>query len=137
MYQHFFEFTTSGRSTYEITDDINKLIQKNNIAIGLCHLFIQHTSASLIICENADNSVRRDIEKFMQKLAPDNIELYEHNNEGKDDMPAHLRTLITQTNLTIPISNNKLALGTWQGIFIWEHRLQKHKRCIVVTIQGD
>lgn len=133
MKQHSISISTRGRGTYNITNDINKLV--GNVDIGICHLFVQHTSASLVISENADPSVRRDLEKFISQLAPDSTELYEHSDEGPDDMPAHIRTMMTETSLTLPISNGRCNLGTWQGIYLWEHRTHPHTRQVVVTIQ--
>ena len=126
---------TEGRGTYVISHDIQKIVDEYFISSGLCHLFLQHTSASLIICENADPSVRVDLENFMARIAPDGDPSYLHDMEGPDDMPAHIRTILTQNSLTIPISDGKLTLGIWQGIYLWEHRSFGHKRKIIVTLQ--
>ena len=135
MKQKTLYFETKSRETYDISNNIQKVLDKNNINSGLCHLFLQHTSASLIFCENADPSVRVDLENFMARIAPDGDPSYSHDMEGPDDMPAHIRTILTQNSLTIPIIDGKLALGTWQGIYLWEHRSLGHQRKIIVTLQ--
>lgn len=127
---------TSGRGTLNITGRIKDLMDKITIQTGLCHLFLRHTSASIILCENADATVRRDLEAFMQRLVPDGDKLFLHNDEGPDDMPAHIRAILTQNSLTIPIQNNQLLLGTWQGVYLWEHRTAPHQRQLIVTITG-
>ncbi len=134
MYQEILTIGTKGRGTTEITSKINNAVAESNCEAGLCHLFIKHTSASLIICENADPSVRQDLETFMQRLVPDGDPMFLHNYEGPDDMPAHLRTILTQTSITIPVQGGQLGLGTWQGIYLWEHRLAGYQRKTVVTI---
>lgn len=126
---------TSGRGTQDITADI-ATAANTKIQAGLCHLFLQHTSASLILCENYDSQVRRDLENYLIRLVPDGDPLFKHVSEGQDDMPAHIRTILTQTSLTIPIQNGKLALGTWQGIYLYEHRYQLHHRNILITSMG-
>ena len=128
---------TSGRSTIEITADINNLVSRSGIMTGLCHVFIEHTSASLIITENADADVRRDLEYFISKLVIDGDPNYIHNQEGDDDMAAHIRSVLTSSETTIPVSNNVLSLGTWQGLFIWEHRTHAHDRRLTITISGE
>ena len=135
MKQISLTFTTHGRGTYDISDDIQKAVTKNDIDSGLCHLFLQHTSASIILCENADSTVRLDLENFMLRIAPDGDPIYQHDMEGPDDMPAHIRTILTQNSLTIPVTNGQCALGTWQGIYLWEHRTREHKRTVIVTLQ--
>jgi secondary thiamine-phosphate synthase enzyme len=134
--QYTLTIKTHGRGFINITDHVFALVKKSAIDNGLCHLFLQHTSASLILCENADPLVQQDLEKFMQRLAPDGDSHNQHNAEGPDDMPAHIRTLLTQSSLTIPIANLQLALGTWQGIYLWEHRLSSHERKLMVTLQA-
>ncbi len=134
IYQKQLEFRTKGRGTIDITDAIADVVQSSQLDIGLCQLFIQHTSASLIICENADPAVRRDCETFMARLIPDGDPAYTHTAEGPDDMPAHLRTILTQTAISIPVRGNKLFLGTWQGIYLWEHLTPREKRKVVVTV---
>lgn len=127
----------SGRGTYDITADIQSEVAKSGIDQGLAHIFIHHTSASLIICENADPSVRTDLEAYMSRAVPDGDPLFRHTQEGPDDMSAHVRSILTQTALTIPVTHAALALGTWQGIYLWEHRHGSHERTVTVTVQGD
>ena len=127
---------TRGRGTHDITGQVQTLVSQAGARTGLCHLFVHHTSASLILCENADPQVRRDLEAFMERLVPDGDRLFEHTLEGADDMPAHVRTVLTQTDLTLPVAGGRCALGTWQGIFLWEHRAHAHDRRVTVTIQG-
>lgn len=136
MYQTEFELHTRGRGSYDITDRIEAAVHQAGVQVGLCNVFTTHTSASLMICENADPDVRRDLEMFMRDLAPDGDPRFVHTAEGPDDMSAHVRSVLTQCNLTIPVSRGKLALGTWQGIYLWEHRLQAHRRRVLVTVQG-
>jgi len=130
------ELATLGRGTYEITARVADFVRSSGVATGLCHVFTTHTSASLMICENADPDVRRDLETFMRDLAPDGDARFVHTAEGPDDMSAHVRSVLTQTDLTIPIRNGRLALGTWQGVYLWEHRTQGHRRRVLVTIQS-
>lgn len=132
--QKILHIQTSGRGLINITSLISDVVSKATITTGLCHLFLHHTSASLSICENDDPNVLRDLESFMQRLIPDGDALYKHTIEGPDDMPAHVRTVLTQTSITIPITEQKLALGTWQGIFLWEHRRQSHERKLTITL---
>lgn len=127
---------TGGRGTVEISAELAAAIRTMEIETGLCHVFLHHTSASLILCENADRDVRIDLETFMSKLVPDGDTMFIHTAEGADDMPAHVRTVLTQSELTLPISQGKLALGTWQGIYLWEHRVASHDRRITVTAHG-
>jgi len=126
---------TQGRSTIDVTNEVEQLVSRSNIKNGLCNLFIQHTSASLILCENADPDVRVDLENFMQQIVKDGDSLFRHTAEGPDDMPAHIRNVLTSSSLTIPIENGRCLLGTWQGIYLWEHRLKAHVRKIIVTLQ--
>jgi len=131
------QILSQGRSTLEITSQIQKLIQRSDINTGICTLFIQHTSASLLITENADPTVRTDIETILQRPAPDADPEYLHDYEGDDDMSAHVRCMLTNDTLTIPIQQGQLALGTWQGIYLYEHRYQAHHRKIILTAFGD
>jgi secondary thiamine-phosphate synthase enzyme len=126
---------TRGRGTYEVTSQLALAVAAAGVQTGLCHLFITHTSASLMLCENADPDVLRDMETFMRDLVPDGDPRFVHTAEGPDDMPAHVRSVLTQSSLTIPIGSGRLLLGTWQGVFLWEHRVRPHRRRIVVTIQ--
>src|SRR5690606_8748041 len=121
---------------YEVTHQVARAVREAGIDVGLCHVFIAHTSASLMLCENADPDVRRDLETFMSDLAPDGDPRFVHTAEGPDDMPAHVRSVLTHSELTIPIRGGRLALGTWQGLYVWEHRLHAHRRRIQVTVWG-
>jgi secondary thiamine-phosphate synthase enzyme len=136
MYQNEIEVATRGRGTYEITDRIAEAVRASRVDAGLCHVFAAHTSASLMICENADPDVRRDLETFMADVAPDGDPRFVHTAEGPDDMPAHLRSVLTQTELTIPVRAGRLALGTWQGVFLWEHRRGAGERSVVVHVSA-
>ncbi len=128
---------TEGRGTYEITDRIDRIVRDSGARRGLCNVFIHHTSASLIACENADPSVRRDLERFFSRLSPDGDSLFRHTAEGPDDMPAHVRTILTQTAMAIPIADGRCDLGTWQGIYLYEHRTAPHRRRLTVSIVGE
>ena len=128
---------TRTRGTYDITRQVGDIVRASSARIGLATVFIHHTSASLIICENADQTVRDDLERFAAKLVPDGDPMFEHDDEGPDDMPAHVRSVLTQTSLGIPIVNAALELGTWQGLYLWEHRTAPHKRKVSVTIVGE
>ncbi|AFJ01224.1 secondary thiamine-phosphate synthase enzyme [Methylophaga frappieri] len=136
-FQKVIAYQTQPRSTRNITADISHIIAQSAIRTGICHIFVQHTSASLMICENADPDVRRDMETYMQHIVPDGDPMFLHQDEGPDDMSAHIRTVLTNPDLTIPISDGQCALGIWQGIYLWEHRTHSHQRRIVVTVQGD
>jgi secondary thiamine-phosphate synthase enzyme len=136
MFQTEIEVATKGRGTYELTKRVADAVHSSRVATGLCHVFTTHTSASLMICENADPDVRRDLETFMADLVPDGDRRFVHTAEGPDDMAAHVRSVLTTSTLTIPIKNGELALGTWQGVYLWEHRLDPHRRRVLVTIQS-
>lgn len=136
MLQETISINTRGRGTHDISDQIQQIVRKSGIESGLCHVFVHHTSASLMLCENADPTVRSDLETFMSHLIPDGDPMFQHTMEGPDDMPAHIRTVLTQTGLNIPISNGRCTLGTWQGIYLWEHRTAPHRRSVTVTVQG-
>jgi secondary thiamine-phosphate synthase enzyme len=133
--QHTIHVTTEGRGFTDITASVSEFVSKGGILAGICSIFVQHTSASLVIQENADPAVLRDLAAYMQKLAPESS-AYEHDDEGPDDMPAHLRSALTRTSETIPIANGKLALGMWQAVYLWEHRVRAHRRAILVTLVG-
>jgi secondary thiamine-phosphate synthase enzyme len=137
IYQSRLQVGTRGRGSYLVTVPVQEAVQVSRIRTGSCHLFLQHTSASLMICENADPDVRADLERFMARLVPDGDPLFAHTLEGPDDMPAHVRSLLTHTDLTIPVSRGRCALGTWQGIYLWEHRSAGHRREIIVTVSGE
>jgi secondary thiamine-phosphate synthase enzyme len=128
---------TKGRGTYDVTREVAAIVHASTARNGLATVFIHHTSASLIICENADPSVRRDLETFAAKLVPDGDRMFTHDAEGDDDMPAHVRSILTQTSIGIPVADGKLALGTWQGIYLWEHRTSPHRRSVSVTVIGE
>jgi secondary thiamine-phosphate synthase enzyme len=134
--QQVFSVSTRGRGTHDITGDVEGAVAAAGAQAGLAHVFVHHTSASLLICENADPAVRRDLETFLAQLVPDGASPFTHRDEGPDDMPAHVRTILTGTALTVPVSNGRLALGTWQGIYLYEHRTSPHTRRITVTVLG-
>ena len=129
--------STRGRGTYDITQNVRRIVEASRAREGLATVWIHHTSASLIVCENADPSVRRDLEAFVARLVPDGDRLFTHTAEGDDDMPAHVRTVLTQTSIGIPIAEGRLALGTWQGLYVWEHRTVPHDRRITVSVIGE
>ena len=137
--QAFHEITisTRGRALYEFTDDVAAWIEEHDFKNGLVTLHLRHTSASLLIQENADPDVRRDLESFFTRLVRDGDPMFVHTAEGDDDMPAHVRTILTQTSIGIPIASGKLSLGTWQGLYLWEHRTSPHRRTVTVTVIGE
>jgi len=128
--------STRGRGTYDITRDVRNVVTASRARDGLATVWIHHTSASLIISENADPDVRRDLEAFLARLVPDGDPLFVHTAEGADDMPAHVRSVLTQTSIGIPIADGTLVLGTWQGLYLWEHRTSPHERRVTVTVIG-
>ena len=130
------DIMTEGRGTYDITQKVQQAVARSGITTGLCHVFVHHTSASLILCENADPEVRYDLERFMSKVVPDGDEMFHHTAEGSDDMPAHVRTILTQNDLNIPVTQGRCAMGTWQGIYLWEHRTSGFLRRLTLTIHG-
>ena len=127
---------TDGRALRNITSDVARVVGASNVKTGLCTVFVRHTSASLIIQENADPAVLRDLARWMAKVAPEGSQ-WEHDAEGPDDMPAHARSAITKTSEQIPITDGRLALGTWQGVYLWEHRARPHRRSVLVHVQGE
>jgi secondary thiamine-phosphate synthase enzyme len=131
------EFRTSGRGTCDITADVQDAVAQAGVTTGLVHLFLQHTSASLVLCENADPAVRQDLERFMARTVPDGDPMFRHDAEGPDDMPAHVRTILTQSEMTLPVANGRCVLGTWQGVYLWEHRTGGHRRRLTVTVHGE
>jgi len=135
--QERFEVPTNGKGTYEITDDIQSIINKAGVGAGNMTAFVQHTSCSLIVMENADPTARRDLEEFFDRLVPEDADYFTHESEGSDDMPSHIRMTLTRTSETVPIVDGKMHLGTWQGIFLFEHRHASHRRKILVTIIGE
>lgn len=134
---HELRLLTKGRGFTEFTGELNRLVARSGFRSGLCTLHLRHTSASLLIQENADLEVRRDLERFFARLAPDGDPLFRHTCEGEDDMPAHVRTALTAVNLSIPVLDGALALGTWQGVYLWEHRQHGHRREVVVHLLGE
>lgn len=136
LYQKTLEINTSPKSFLDITKNVQTLVSESGLDNGICNLFIKHTSASLVIQENYDPSVRQDFEVIFSKLVPEDFP-YVHSMEGKDDMPAHIRSALTSTSESVPVVNGKLSLGTWQGIYIWEHRDQRHIRKVTVSLIGD
>jgi secondary thiamine-phosphate synthase enzyme len=135
-HQRILDFHTSGRGTRNITDAVAKVVAESGIKTGIAHIFVQHTSCSLTITENADPDVRRDLETILSRLAPDGDPAYRHDLEGDDDMAAHARSVLTDCALSVPVGSGRLLLGTWQGIFLWEHRTSPQQRRIVVTLLG-
>ena len=135
--QEELSISTGGRGTYDLSNDIQQVVASSGIRTGICHVFVRHTSASLMLCENADPAVRHDLEAFMQRCAPDGDPMFTHTDEGPDDMPAHVRSVLTQSDLSLPISEGRCALGTWQGVYLWEHRLAPHRRKVMLTISGE
>lgn len=136
IYQHSFTLSTQGRGIYSIQDEVEAYLQSISVRTGLCHVFLHHTSASLIYCENADPSVKRDVETYFAKLVKDGDSDFTHTAEGPDDMSAHLRNILTHTSLSIPITEGRLNLGTWQGIYLYEHRYHHTHRKLTLTIIG-
>lgn len=135
-HQRILEVSTPGRGTRDITDAVGKVVAESKVQCGLAHVFVQHTSCSLTITENADPDVRRDLETIMARLAPDGDPDYRHDTEGPDDMAAHARSVLTDSGLTVPVGGGRLLLGTWQGFYLWEHRTSAHRRRVVVTVLG-
>jgi secondary thiamine-phosphate synthase enzyme len=136
LVQSQIQLQTSGRGTHDITAEVNEHVRRSQVTEGLCTVFVQHTSASLVICENADPDVRTDLEAWLSRAVPDGDPLFVHTSEGSDDMPAHVRSTLTSTSIGIPITSGGLALGTWQGLYLYEHRHLGHSRRIRLTILG-
>lgn len=136
MHQKLLDVRTHGRGLHDVTNLVRSVVTDSHVRMGMCSIFVQHTSASLVIQENADPAVLRDLDRWIGQLAPEGAN-YEHDEEGPDDMPAHLRASVTNTSLLVPIMASNLALGTWQAIYVWEHRTNPHHRRIIVTIWGE
>lgn len=134
MHRRELKLRTGGRGFVELTKDLASVVRESGLTDGLCNVFVPHTSASVLAGENWDSSVRRDLESFMSRLAPDGDPRNEHDAEGPDDMPAHIRTMLTQSSIVIPVAGGELQLGTWQGIYLWEHRMAPHERRVLVTV---
>jgi len=135
--QQRIQIATPGRGSVEITDRIARCVADSGIQHGICNVFLEHTSASLMLCENADPAVRSDLERFMQRLVPDGDPLFRHRAEGADDMPAHVRSILTGNSVTLPVSDGCCTLGTWQGVYLWEHRREPHVRRLTLTVYGE
>jgi len=135
--QQTLDFRTKGRGTLDVTSDVQRAVAATGVRKGICTVFLQHTSASLVLCENADPDVRRDLETVLSRLAPDGDAAYRHHSEGADDMAAHVRAILTSNSFTIPVSDGRLMLGTWQGLYLYEHRYAPHSRSVVVTVMGE
>jgi secondary thiamine-phosphate synthase enzyme len=131
------EVRTNGKGLYEITDEVQSKIDECGVRNGTATVFVQHTSCSVIIMENADPTARRDLEEFFDRLVPEDADYFAHNSEGSDDMPSHIRMVLTRTSETVPIVDGKMQLGTWQGIFLFEHRRAPHRRKVLVTLIGE
>jgi len=131
------EIRTNGKGTYEITELVTDGLKESGLADGLVSIFVQHTSCSLVIMENADPSARVDLERFMEELVPEDYPYFIHTHEGPDDMPSHVKMALTRTSEQIPFANGKLQLGTWQGLFLWEHRASPHNRRLILTFLGE
>jgi secondary thiamine-phosphate synthase enzyme len=135
--QQELHISTQGRGTYDLTTQVQEAVAASGVRTGICSVFVRHTSASLMLCENADPAVMQDLETFMQNLVPDGNPMFTHTDEGPDDMPAHVRSILTQSDLNLPIARGQCALGTWQGVFLWEHRYAAHTRKVLLTINGE
>jgi secondary thiamine-phosphate synthase enzyme len=136
VYSENFEVRTKGKGTYEVTDEVQEIVARSKIATGTATVFVRHTSCSLVIMENAAPAARRDLEKFFERLVPEDAE-YEHDDEGPDDSTSHIRMALTRTAEVVPIGDGKLELGTWQGIFLFEHRRATHQRKMIVMVMGE
>lgn len=137
VFQESFEIGTGGRGSSDLTREVQRRVAQSGIRTGLCNVFVHHTSASLMLCENADPAVRADLERFMARLVPDGDPLFAHQDEGPDDMPAHVRTVLTHSELTLPVHGGECDLGVWQGVYLWEHRSAAHRRRITLTVYGE
>jgi secondary thiamine-phosphate synthase enzyme len=137
IFQKSLEIATRGRGSHSITQEIQGYVADAGVGTGVAHLFLHHTSASLMLCENADPEVRADLERFLARLVPDGDPLFRHRDEGPDDMAAHVRTLLVGSTLCVPVSGGRCALGTWQGLYLWEHRTQPHRRRLTLTLYGE
>jgi secondary thiamine-phosphate synthase enzyme len=131
------EVRTHGKGLYEITDDVQSKIDNCGVRNGTVTVFVQHTSCSIVIMENADSTARRDLEEFFDRLVPENADYFSHDAEGSDDMPSHIRMVLTRTSETVPVMDGKMQLGTWQGIFLFEHRRAPHRRKVLITTIGE
>ena len=137
IYHDQLEVRSHGKGLYEITDDVQSKIDKSGVRNGTVTVFVQHTSCSIVIMENADPTARRDLEKFFDRLVPENADYFTHDAEGSDDMPSHIRMVLTRTSETVPIVDGKMQLGTWQGVFLFEHRRAPHRRKVFITMINE
>ncbi len=137
VHSEVLQVRTSGKGTYEITEDVAVVVRQSAISAGTVTVFVQHTSCSLIIMENADPTARHDLERYFDRLVPENESYFQHTSEGADDMPSHIRMVLTRTSEVVPIAESRMQLGTWQGIFLFEHRRASHRRRVVVTVIGE
>ncbi len=135
--QYTLTVETRGRGTFDLTRELQQRVAQSGVRTGLVHVFVHHTSCSLMLCENADPAVRADLERFMSDLVPDGDPRFTHRDEGPDDMSAHVRSVLTASELTLPVSDGRCALGTWQGLYLWEHRYRPHRRRLTFTVQGE
>ena len=137
IYQDSLSIRTTGKGTLEISSEVQQVLRKSGFQAGTVTVFVQHTSCSLVLMENADPSARRDLEVFMDDLVPDDYPKFIHTYEGPDDMPSHIKMALTRSSEVIPFSQGRLLLGTWQGVFLWEHRVASHNRKLIITVQGE
>jgi secondary thiamine-phosphate synthase enzyme len=137
IHQARFEIATHGRETRDITARVDAIVDAAGVRRGICQVFLPHTSASLLLTENADPDVRRDLETYMRHAVPDGAEYFTHTTEGPDDMAAHVRNVLASPSLSVPVAAGRCALGVWQGIYLWEHRIEPHRRTVVVTVYGE
>ena len=137
VHSEVLQVRTSGKGTYEITEDVAAVVRQSAITAGTVTVFVQHTSCSLITMENADPTARHDLERYFDRLVPENESYFQHTSEGADDMPSHIRMVLTRTSEVVPIAESRMQLGTWQGIFLFEHRRAPHRRRVVVTVVGE
>lgn len=137
VHQESIEVRTRGRGSYNVSAELQSIVRQSGIDAGICQVFCHHTSASLVLTENADPDVRTDLESFLGRLVPDGDPIYRHTMEGPDDMSAHVRSVLTQSGISLPVGEGRCLLGTWQGLYLWEHRAAGHRRTVTVTVLGD
>ena len=137
IYHYQLEVRTHAKGLYEITDEVQSKVESSGVQTGTVTVFIQHTSCSVVIMENADPTARRDLEEFFDRLVPEDAHYFTHGSEGSDDMPSHIRMVLTRTSETVPIVDGKMQVGTWQGIFLFEHRRAAHRRKVLITMIGE
>jgi len=137
IHQEKFEVRTHGKATYEITEEVQAKVDKSGVRSGMVTVFVQHTSCSLVVMENADPTARKDLEEFFERLVPEDSDYFTHTTEGGDDSTSHIRMALTRTSETVPITDGRMQLGTWQGIYLFEHRRAPHRRRVLVTVIGE